>query len=120
LHLLREKKVQDRRLDWQVVNSELRFPLVDYLILGSPVGRLHFPEIHGAIFTEVNLAWHFSEERGAVLGSSGLSFRMPVVPGLGLRLDWGRRFCRADFGGWGLNQRRTQGSVVQVYFGYNY
>ena len=55
-----------------------------------------------------------------MLGSYGISFRMPLVPGLVLRLDWGRRFSDANFRGYGLSERQKRRSFVQLFFGYNY
>lgn len=101
-------------------NSELRYPLLDYFTLGTPVGPFRFPEIQGAIFVDVGRAWLFSEEQRAVLGAFGVGFRMPLVPGLVLRLDWGRRFSDGDFSGYGLNDSQKRRSFVQFFIGYNY
>jgi hypothetical protein len=103
-----------------MVNSELRYPLLDYFTFGTPFGPFRFPEVQGAFFADVGRAWLFSEEHRAVLGSYGISFRMPLVPGLVLRLDWGRRFSDAGFRGYGLSERQKRRSFVQLFFGYNY
>ena len=101
-------------------NSELRYPLLDYFTLGTPVGPFRFPEIQGAFFVDVGRAWLFSEEERAVIGSWGVGFRMPLVPGLVLRLDWGRRFTDGDFRGYGLTDEQKRRSFVQFFIGYNY
>lgn len=101
-------------------NAELRFPLLDYFTLGTPVGPFRFPEVQGAIFADAGRAWLSADEHRAVIGSYGVSFRMPVVPGFVLRLDWGRRFSDDDFRGYGLSDRQRRRSFVQLFFGYNY
>jgi hypothetical protein len=101
-------------------NSEIRYPLLDYFTFGTPLGPIRFPEVQGALFTDVGRAWLFSEERRALIGSAGVSFRWPLVPGLVLRLDWGRRFTDGNFRGYGLNPDQKSRSFVQFFFGYNY
>ena len=65
-------------------------------------------------------AWFFSDERRAILGSYGVSFRWPLIPGLVFRLDWGRRFSDDKFNGYALQPEQTRRSFVQLFFGYNY
>jgi hypothetical protein len=101
-------------------NLELRYPLLDYLTLGLPVGAVRFPEFQGAFFVDAGRAWFSSEERRALLGSFGVSFRWPLVPGLVLRLDWGRRFSDNNFEGYSLTPEQRRRSFVQFFFGYNY
>jgi hypothetical protein len=101
-------------------NLELRYPLLDYLTLGLPVGAIRFPEFQGAFFVDAGRAWFSSEERRALLGSFGVSFRWPLVPGLVLRLDWGRRFSDNNFEGYSLTPEQRRRSFVQFFFGYNY
>jgi hypothetical protein len=103
-----------------LLNSELRFPLLDYFTLGTPVGSARFPEVQAAFFFDLGQAWLASDEDRAVLGSYGVSFRWPVVSGLVLRLDWGRRFSDGDFRGYGLLPAQKRRSFVQFFFGYNY
>ena len=64
-----------------MVNSELRFPLLDYFTLGTPFGPARFPEVQGAFFLDAGKAWFFSDEHRAVLGSYGISFRWPLFDG---------------------------------------
>jgi outer membrane protein assembly factor BamA len=103
-----------------LLNSELRFPLLDYFTLGTPVGALRFPEVQGAFFVDLGQAWLSSDENRAVLGSFGVSFRWPVVPGLVLRLDWGRRFSDGNFRGYGLLPDQKRRSFLHFFFGFNY
>jgi WD40-like Beta Propeller Repeat len=103
-----------------MLNGELRFPLLDYLTLGTSVGAVRFPEFQGAFFLDAGRAWFFKEEHRALLGSYGVSFRWPLVPGLVLRLDWGRRFTDGSFRGYGLTPEQQRRSFVQFFFGYNY
>jgi hypothetical protein len=103
-----------------MLNTELRFPLLDYFTLGTPVGAVRFPEFQGAFFVDAGRTWFSSDERRALLGSYGVSFRWPLVPGLVLRLDWGRRFSDNDFQGYGLTPEQRRRSFVQFFFGYNY
>jgi len=103
-----------------MVNSELRFPLLDYFTFGTPLGPIRFPEIQGAFFNDLGRAWLFSDEHRALLGSAGVSFRMALVPGFVLRLDWGRRYTDGHYNGYGLTPDQTTRSFVQFFFGYNY
>ncbi len=103
-----------------LLNSEIRFPLLDYFTFGTPLGALRFPEIQGAFFVDLGQAWLERAADRAILGSFGVSFRWPVVPGLVLRLDWGRRFSDGDFRGYGLLPEQKRRSFVQFFFGYNY
>jgi outer membrane protein assembly factor BamA len=101
-------------------NAELRYPLLDYFTLGTPVGPFRFPEVQGAFFADVGRAWLTADEHRAVIGSYGVSFRMPVIPGFVLRVDWGRRFSDGDYRGYGLSNRQKRRGFVQLFFGYNY
>jgi hypothetical protein len=103
-----------------MLNGELRFPLLDYFTLGTPIGAARFPEIQGAFFADAGKAWFLPSERRAVLGSYGVSFRWPLVPGLVLRIDWGRRWSSDDFRGYGLLESQKRRSFFQFFFGYNY
>jgi hemolysin activation/secretion protein len=104
-----------------MVNQEIRFPLFNYLAFGTAgLGELRFPDIHGAFFVDVGKAWYQADDNRALLGSWGVSFRWPVVPGAVLRLDWGRRFTDGGFRGYGLTLEQRKRSFVQFFFGYNY
>lgn len=73
----------------------------------------------GDFFVDAGKTW-FEGENRALLGSYGVSFRWPLVPGLVLRLDWGRRFSDNHFFGYGLTDEQQRRSFVQFFFGYNY
>ncbi len=102
-----------------MLNGELRFPLLNYLTFGTPVGGVTFPDIQAAFFLDAGRAW-FSESDRALLGSYGISFRWPVFQGLVLRLDWGRRFSDGDFRGYGLQPNQRTRGFLHFFFGYNY
>jgi len=103
-----------------MLNGELRFPLLNYLTFGTPVGGVTFPDVQAAFFVDAGRAWLFDNSDRAVLGSYGVSFRWPVFQGLVLRLDWGRRFSDNDFRGYGLQPSQRKRSFLQFFFGYNY
>ena len=103
-----------------MVNSELRFPLLDWFTLATPAGPIRFPEVQGALFVDAGRSWFSSDEQRAILGSYGVSFRWPLVPGLVLRLDWGRRWSDDNFRGYGLTREQRGRSFVSFFFGYNY
>jgi hypothetical protein len=118
------------------------YPIYGYIVglarlhgqSGDPVPALQLPRLrHGGIgrialsriFTGPS-SW-MSGRRGTrpmrtarILGSWGVSFRWPVVPGAVLRLDWGRRFTDGGFRGYGLTLEQRKRSFVQFFFGYNY
>jgi hypothetical protein len=103
-----------------MLNGELRFPLLDYFTLGTVAGAARFPEIQGAVFGDVGQATQPGTGPHAILGSYGVGFRWPLLPGLVLRLDWGRRFSDSDFQGYGLTPRQKTRGFLQFFFGYNY
>jgi hypothetical protein len=103
-----------------MANQEVRFPLLTHLTLGTPLGDLDFPEIQGALFTDVGKAtFEFSPDR-AVLGSYGISFRMAIGPLAVLRFDIGRRFSSDNFRGYGLAADQQDAGFLSFFFGYNY
>ncbi len=101
-------------------NQELRFPLLDYLSFGLPLGELRLPDIQGALFFDFGKAWYLKAADRALIGSAGISFRLPLAPFTTLRLDWGRRFSDNNYLGYGLSPGRTSPGFVQFFFGYNY
>jgi WD40 repeat protein len=104
-----------------MVNQEIRFPLFNYISLGTAgLGDLRLPDFHGAFFLDMGKATYSNDSHRAWLGSWGVSFRWPVVPGAVLRLDWGRRFSDNHFIGYGLAPDQRQRTFVQFFFGYNY
>ena len=103
-----------------MLNSELRFPLLDYFTFGTPIGAIRFPEVQAAFFGDVGRATQLGDEHRALIGSYGVGFRLPVIDGFVLRLDWGRRFTDQNFVGYGLTPEQTRRSFLQFFFGYNY
>ncbi len=103
-----------------MANTELRFPLLEFLTFGTPAGPFRLPEVQGALFADAGKAWFDDGFHRAVLGSYGISFRWPVFPGLVLRLDWGRRWSDDSYEGYGLTEEQKRRSFVQFFFGYNY
>jgi hypothetical protein len=103
-----------------MVNQEVRFPLLTHLTLGTPFGDVDFPEIQGALFTDVGKATFETSSDRAVLGSYGISFRMALGPLAVLRLDLGRRFASDDFEGYGLDADQRDPGFLSFFFGYNY
>jgi hypothetical protein len=96
-----------------VTNAEFRFPITDYAALGFPFGTIGIPAVHGAFFNDFGQAWYKRDAVQNVLGSAGGSLRMPLVPGLVLRLDVGRTY---SIGG----PRGRHDRFVDFFFGYNY
>ena len=100
-------------------NAEWRFPITNFVALGFPFGTVQFPEVQGAIFADLGQAWERHGYDPRVLGSSGIGFRMPVIPGFVFRFDVGRRFSlnapspdpRSAF-----HNRR----FMDFFFGFNY
>ena len=103
-----------------MANQEIRFPLLTHLTLGTPFGDLDFPEIQGALFTDVGKATFDTSDDRAILGSYGISFRLAVGPLAVLRLDLGRRFSNDDFQGYALDRDQSDGGFLSFFFGYNY
>jgi hypothetical protein len=103
-----------------MANQEFRFPLLTHLTLGTPFGDLDFPEIQGALFTDVGKATFETFTDRAVLGSYGISFRMALGPLAVLRLDLGRRFATDDFEGYSLASDQRDPGFLSFFFGYNY
>ena len=102
-----------------LTNGEWRFPITNFVAMGFPFGTIRLPEVQGAFFADAGQAWEGSEYRQRVLGSAGVGFRTPIIPGFVFRVDIGRRFSvngpdgdpRNDF-----YKRR----FVDFFFGFNY
>ena len=103
-----------------MANQEVRFPLLNHLTLGTPFGDLTFPEIQGALFTDLGKATFETSSDRAVLGSYGISFRLALGPLAVLRLDLGRRFSNDDYRGYGLAPDQRDAGFMSFFFGYNY
>jgi hypothetical protein len=103
-----------------MANQEVRFPLLNRLTLGTPLGDLTFPEIQAALFTDLGKATFETSSDRATLGSYGISFRMALGPLAVLRFDVGRRFSSDDFRGYGLAADQRDAGFVSFFFGHNY
>jgi hemolysin activation/secretion protein len=104
-----------------VGNAEYRFPLANFVTFGFPFGPVRFPQLQGAMFSDLGQAWYRGGAPDRVLGSAGVSLRMALVPGFVLRLDTGRRFSLVTSRGSdpeddAFYRRR----FVDFFFGYNY
>ena len=72
-----------------LLNNELRFPLIDNLLIGLPIGGIGFRAFRGALFADVGNAW--DDEFGRLLGSFGAGIRLRIAQFLIFRLDAARR-----------------------------
>jgi len=70
-------------------SSELRFPLIENLLIGFPFGGLDFRGIRGALFFDVGSAW--DDDFDQFSGSFGAGFRVPLGYVVVLRFDFARR-----------------------------
>jgi len=102
-----------------MLNQELRFPLLNFLTLGTPVGPIRFPEFQGALFFDLGQARFSNSEGRTVLGSAGAGVRWALWPFAVLRLDVGRRFG-SGFDAYQLGPNVRPGSFAQVWFGFDY
>lgn len=102
-----------------MLNQEIRFPLLNHLTFGTPIGDIRFPEIQAAIFADIGQAsFRAGDDRG-MLGSYGTSFRLALAPLAVLRLDAGWRFSQDD-PGYGLSAEQRKTRFISFFFGYNY
>jgi hypothetical protein len=101
-------------------NQEVRFPLLTHLTLGTPLGDLDFPQIQGALFTDLGKAVFSTTRDRGLLGSYGISFRLALGPLTVLRLDVGRRYSNNGFVGYSLSPSQRDAGFVSFFFGYNY
>lgn len=69
-------------------STELRFPLIDNLLIGFPVGNLGFNGIRGALFFDVGSAWE--NDYDGLVGSFGAGFRVAIDYLVVLRFDFSR------------------------------
>lgn len=68
-----------------LINNELRFPLIDNLSVGFPIGKLSFHAIRGALFFDAGNAWEDNFER--LWGSFGIGARVNLGWVIVLRFD---------------------------------
>ena len=69
-------------------SNELRFPLIDDLVIGFPFGDIGFRGIRGALFFDVGSAW--DDQFDQLLGSYGFGFRVNLGYVVLLRFDFAR------------------------------
>ncbi len=69
-------------------STELRFPLIDNLLIGFPIGNLGFNGIRGALFFDVGSAWE--NDYDGLIGSFGTGFRVAIDYLIVLRFDFSR------------------------------
>jgi hypothetical protein len=103
-----------------LANAEWRLPIANFVTVGFPFGAVRFPPVRGALFVDVGQAWNRGEYETRVLGSTGVGFRMSLVPGFVLRLDVGRRFALAAGGESPANRPYFRRRFVDLFFGYDY
>ena len=90
-------------------NNELRFPLLDRLVIGLPVGSIRLSAFRGALFVDAGNAW--TGEFGEWKGSLGAGVRLALGGIFVFRLDAARR---TDFKKLGNNTR------WDFFFGWDY
>ncbi len=91
-----------------LVNNELRFPLIDNLLIGFPFGRIGFQAIRGAVFFDVGNAWdEYTDETDDLHTSFGLGARVSLGYFMVLRFDFAKT---SDSESW----------VFDFFFGWNF
>jgi len=92
-----------------LANAELRFPLINDLYVGFPIGKIGFQAIRGALFFDAGKAW---EDRiGLLQGSLGFGARLSLGYFTVLRFDWA----------WTTNFRKLDpGPNFDFFFGWNF
>ncbi len=92
-----------------LLNNELRFPLLDRLVIGLPVGNIDLSAFRGALFVDAGNAW--TGEFGGWKGSLGAGVRLALGGIFVFRLDAARR---TDFESLGNDTR------WDFFFGWDY
>jgi outer membrane protein assembly factor BamA len=90
-------------------STELRFPLIDVLHVGFPIGGLGFRGIRGALFFDAGSAWDDNFDQ--FLGSFGGGFRVSLGYVVLLRFDFSRR---TDF------EAISSNTDFDFFFGWNF
>lgn len=90
-------------------STELRFPLIDNLLIGFPIGNLGFSGIRGAIFFDVGSAWE--DHYDGLLGSFGTGIRVALGYLVVLRFDFAKT---TDF------ENISPGTDFDFFFGWNF
>jgi len=92
-----------------LLNNELRFPLVDRLYVGFPIGAINLQAIRGAIFFDAGKAW--DDQVGDLVGSFGFGIRVALGYITVLRFDFARK---TDF------NTVENGFDFDFFFGWNF
>lgn len=95
-----------------LLNNEIRFPLLEGVVLGFPFGNIGLPGVQGALFADVGNAWDQAE--GAFprpFGSIGAGLRSSLGGLLVLRLDFSHT---TDF------RKLSPSNKTDFFIGYNY
>lgn len=90
-------------------SNELRFPLIDNLVVGFPFGGIGFQGIRGALFVDAGSAWDNDFDR--FLGSFGAGFRVALANVIVLRFDFSRT---TDF------EKISKSTDFDFFFGWNF
>ena len=72
-----------------LMNNELRFPLINNMLLDFPFGKIGFSAIRGALFFDVGNAWE--DKLNGMYGSLGAGIRVALGYVTVLRFDFSRR-----------------------------
>ena len=92
-----------------LINNELRFPLINNLSIGFPIGKLSFQAIRGALFFDAGNAWDDDFER--LFGSVGIGARVSLGWIIVLRFDVSKR---TDF------KKIERGTDFDFFFGWSF
>ncbi len=107
-----------------MANAEWRFPLFNYLSIGSPLGEIRFPGVQGALFSDLGRAWSEQATDRGWLGAYGLGLRMSLFGPLILRLDMGWRYGFGNVESYDLPGNYPVSGpgtgFVALWFGYDY
>ncbi|NIR43201.1 MAG: hypothetical protein GWN99_04625 [Gemmatimonadetes bacterium] len=101
-----------------LVSQEWRFPLMHGLALAFPFGTIRFPGVQGALFVDMGGIWQETRKLRGTWGSYGVSFRMPILFPIVLRLDVGKRFTIGNLPTFRLED--FHGTEVDFFIGFNY
>jgi hypothetical protein len=91
-------------------NAEIRFPLLDRLLIDFPVGHIDFPMFRGALFLDAGTVSGFIYDPGWI-GSIGVGVEMNLGYMPVMRINFSRR---TDF------DRIENGTRIDFFIGYNF
>jgi Tol biopolymer transport system component len=92
-----------------LISNELRFPLIDLLSIGLPIGKLSFQGIRGALFFDAGNAWE--DDFGRLSGSFGIGARVSLGWVVVLRFDISKT---TDF------EKISKGTDFDFFFGWSF